>query len=133
MRSPNQEPATKTPVSLNPFAPGFEGIAFPRPEESYFPFGIETNECYRNQGEGFVHHGDGQPNKTSVGNSLFRLADILSRLRLQNPLPLPEPELSVVTYSITDPVWLKSFGSYWVPEQPWSIKTQSEYRTRILQ
>ena len=108
MCTPSQKPAMKTPVSLNPFGPEFKGTALPRPDESYFPFGVETKECYRNQDEGFGRHSDYPPNKTSADDSLSRLADILSQRRLQDSLPLPEPE----TFSgdlLHYPVWLKSF------------------------
>ena len=57
-RSPNQEQAMKNPISLNPFVSEFKGTPLPRPEESYFPLGAQTNERYRNQDEGFGQHSD---------------------------------------------------------------------------
>ena len=80
-----------TPKSLNPFAPEFEARVFPRSEEPYYL--AQTSDPL---------------NKSTVEDSLTRLADILSKRRLQDSLPLPEPEVfsgDLLHY----PVWLKSF------------------------
>ena len=80
-----------TPKSLNPFAPEFEARVFLRSGEPYYL--AETSD---------------PPNEPTVDNSLTRLADILSKRRLQDSLPLPEPEVfsgDLLQY----PVWLKSF------------------------
>jgi len=71
-----QKPMLTTPKSLNPFALEFETRVFPRSEESYYIAEISD-----------------PPNKSSVEDSLTRLADILSKRRLQDSLPLPEPDV----------------------------------------
>lgn len=98
--SPKQEPAIPTPKSLNPFAPEFEAGPFPR----YDPYYTVDYEPYKYQ----EAKTSDSPHKSTVEDPLTRLADILSQRRLQDTLPLPEPEIfsgDLLHY----PVWLKSF------------------------
>ena len=74
--TPEQKSMLPTPKSLNPFAPEFEARVFPRSEEPYYL--AQTSD---------------PPNKSTAEDSLTRLADILSKRRLQDSLPLPEPEV----------------------------------------
>ena len=90
-RTSVQKSMLTTPKSLNPFGPEFEARVFLRSEEP----------CYLAQTSD-------PSNKSTVEDSLTRLADILSKRRLQDSLPLPEPEVfsgDLLHY----PVWLKSF------------------------
>ena len=106
--TPNQRPVIKTPNPLNPFSPEFEPRVFPRSEEPYYPAEVKPDECcYPRQDTEFVQKSD-PPNTLIVEDSITRLADILSQRRLQDSLPLPEPEVfsgDLLQY----PVWLKSF------------------------
>lgn len=89
-----------TPKSLNPFAPEFEAGPFPR----YDPYYTVDYEPYKYQ----EAKTSDSPHKSTVEDPLTRLADILSQRRLQDTLPLPEPEIfsgDLLHY----PVWLKSF------------------------
>ena len=86
-----QKSMLTTTKSLNPFAPEFEARVFQRSEEPYYL--AQTSD---------------PPNKPTVEDSLTSLANILSKRRLQDSLPLPEPEVfsgDLLNY----PVWLKSF------------------------
>ena len=97
---PKQEPAIPTPKSLNPFAPEFEASPFPR----YDPYYTADYEPYKHQ----EAKTSDSPCKSTVEDPLTRLADILSQRRLQDTLPLPEPEIfsgDLLHY----PEWLKSF------------------------
>jgi len=98
--SPKQEPATLAPKPLNPFAPEFEAGPFPR----YDPYYAMDYEPYKYQ----EAKTSDSPHKSTVEDPLTRLADILSQRRLQDTLPLPEPEIfsgDLLHY----PIWLKSF------------------------
>ena len=97
---PKQEPGIPTPKSLNPFAPEFEASPFPR----YDPYYTADYEPYKHQ----EAKTSDSTRKSTVEDPLTRLADILSQRRLQDTLPLPEPEIfsgDLLHY----PVWLKSF------------------------
>ena len=97
---PKQEPAIPTSKSLNPFAPEFEASPFPR----YDPHYTADYEPYEHQ----EAKTSDSPRKSTVEDPLTRLADILSQRRLQDTLPLPEPEIlsgDLLHY----PIWLKSF------------------------
>ena len=101
----DNKPLIPTPKSLNPFAPEFEACPFPRHEYSadLKPYGY-----LQPKQEQEVEQMSSSPRKSAVEDSLTRLADILSQRRLQDTLPLPEPEIfsgDLLHY----PVWLKSF------------------------
>ena len=88
-----QKSMLTTPKSLNPIVPEFDERVFLRSEEPYYLAQMSD-----------------PPNKPTVEDSLTRLADILSKRRLQDSLPLPEPGVfssDLLHY----PVWLKSFKS----------------------
>ena len=95
-----QEPAIPTPKSLNPFAPEFEASPFLR----YDPYYTADYKPYRHQ----EAKTSDSPRKSTVEDPLTRLADILSQRRLQDTLPLPEPEIFSADL-LHYPVWLKSF------------------------
>ena len=98
--SPKQEPAIPTPKSLNPFVSEFEASLLPRHD----PYYTADYEPYKHQ-EAKISD---SPRKSTVEDPLTRLADILSQRRLQDSLPLPEPEIfsgDLLHYT----VWLKSF------------------------
>ena len=97
---PKQDPAIPTPKSLNPFVSEFEASPFPRHD----PYFTADYEPYKHQ-EAKISD---SARKSTVEDPLTRLADILSQRRLQDSLPLPEPEIfsgDLLHY----PVWLKSF------------------------
>ena len=97
---PKQEPAIPTPKSLNPLAPEFEASPFPR----YDPYRSADYEPYKHQEAKTTD----SPHKFTVEDPLIKLANILCQRRLQDTLPLPEPEIfsgDLLHY----PVWLKSF------------------------
>ena len=101
----DKKPLIPTPKSLNPFAPEFEASPFPRHDYSadLKPYGYLQPKQERE-----VEQMSSSPRKSAVEDSLTRLADILSQRRLQDTLPLPEPEIfsgDLLHY----PVWLKSF------------------------
>ena len=101
----DKKPLIPTPKSLNPLAPEFEASPFPRHDYSadLKPYGYLQPKQERE-----VEQMSSSPRKSAVEDSLTRLADILSQRRLQDTLPLPEPEIfrgDLLHY----PVWLKSF------------------------
>ena len=101
----DKKPLIPTPKSLNPFAPEFEASPFPRNEYSA---DLKSYGYLHPKQEREVEQTSSSPRKTTVEDSLTRLADILSLRRLQDTLPLPDPEIfsgDLLHY----PVWLKSF------------------------
>lgn len=101
----DKKPLIPTLKSLNPFAPEFEASPFPRHDHSadLKPYGRLQPKQERE-----VEQMSSSPRKSAVEDLLTRLADILSQRRLQDTLPLPEPEIfsgDLLHY----PVWLKSF------------------------
>lgn len=101
----DKKPLIPTPKSLNPLVPEFEASPFPRHDYSadLKPYGYLQPKQERE-----VEQMSSSPRKSAVEDSLTRLADILSQRRLQDTLPLPEPEIfsgDLLHY----PVWLKFF------------------------
>ena len=105
--SPKQNPVIPNPKSLNPFAPEFEISPFAR-YDPYYPAHYEPYEHQQPRQGKEVRQTSNSPDKLTVKDSLSRLANVLSQRRLQDTLPLPEPEIfsgDLLHY----PVWLKSF------------------------
>ena len=97
------------PSTSKPLAPGYLGTSTPKSESSRRPFSTQldtVNPFKKNtvpNGNDDLSH-----SKPSSEGALERLADLLSQRRLQDSLPLPEPEIfrgDLLHY----PFWVKSF------------------------
>lgn len=105
--SPKQNSVIPNPKSQNPFATEFEISPFARYDQ-YYPAHYEPYEHQQPRQGKEVRQTSNSPDKLTVKDSLSRLANVLSQRRLQDTLPLPEPEIfsgDLLHY----PVWLKSF------------------------
>ena len=97
------------PSALNPFAPEYTTVSTPKYVYPFSPPSVPFEDVSPSK-SAFVPHQDsssGPPNPSS-SDALERLADLLSQRRLQDSLPLPEPETfrgDLLRY----PSWLKSF------------------------
>ena len=112
-RSTNQKgPAVSFspyPLTPKPLVPGYVGTSTPKSEPSRLPFSSQS-ETVDPLKKATVRNGnsDFSPSKPSSEGALERLADLLSQRRLQDSLPLPEPEIfrgELLHY----PFWVKSF------------------------
>ena len=94
--TPKHKSEVQVRKSLNPFSPDYEE------NPKYVSYSPVDNSPEVKQTS------DSPPHKATVEDLFGRLADILSRRKFQDNLPLPEPE----TFSgdfLHYPVWLKSF------------------------
>lgn len=102
--SQNRKPLVRTPKSLDPFEPKKENSPHssyePNYPEDYQPPGQKRNQEAKQSSD--------SPHKTTVEDPITRLADVLCQRRLQDTLPLPEPEVFSGDF-LHYPVWLKSF------------------------
>ena len=95
--------------TLNPFAPEYVAVSTPKfVPTSRLPFPQDQTAGPRKAAPVPKQDGNFTPSDSSSENALQRLADLLSQKRLQDSLPLPEPETfrgDLLQY----PFWLKSF------------------------
>ena len=97
------------PSKLNASAPEYVATSTPKSESLRRPF-LSQSETVGPLEKATVpsRSSDSSSSKPSNGDALERLADLLSQRRLQDSLPLPEPEIfrgDLLQY----PFWLKSF------------------------
>lgn len=97
------------PLTPKPLVPGYLGTSTPKSESSRRAF-LSQSEIADPLKKTTVNSGNSvfKPSKPSNEGALERLADLLTQRRLQDSLPLPEPEIfrgDLLHY----PFWVKSF------------------------
>ena len=90
--SPKQKPVILTPRSLHPCALRFEVSWYPR-YEPYYPVDWEQYKHQQLRKGWDIGQTSDSPYKSTIEDSLNRLADISTQQQLQDILPFPEPEI----------------------------------------
>lgn len=108
----NGEPAVRHPSSLNAFAPDYVAFSTPKNVQSAI-YPLEDSsipQLQQSKLTAFTKHQEETAQKQTSTDVLERLADLMTKRRAHEQLPLPEPE----TFSgdlFHYPTWKKSFDT----------------------